>query len=107
MKKTFLLFLILICLAGASYGQTSGTPTFDNFDRSQGVPVFVPARPITAASKKGRRGSRYQVVVEDKLVKRTGMVASVTDGLAQREAITVTGTKLAMGSSADLKGFTT
>lgn len=106
MKKTLLLLLALICLTASSYGQKSGTPTFDNFDRSQGVPVFIPQVPILV-SKKGKRGSRYKVVVKDNLVKRTGMVASVTDGLAQREAITVTGTKLAMGSSSDLKGFTT
>ena len=110
MKKTFLLLLVLICFAASSYGQKGGTPTFDNFDRSQGVPVFLPPKPITAAvAKKGKRGrgTKYKVVVEDKLVKRTGLVASVTDGLAQREAITVSGTKLAMGSSIDLKGFTT
>jgi len=108
MKKSLLLLPILFCLAVSSFGQKSSTPVFDNFDRSQGVPVFTPPAPITFVKKGKRgRGSRYQVVTEDKLVKRTGMVASVTDGLAQREAITVAGTKLAMGSSADLKGFTT
>jgi hypothetical protein len=109
MKKTLLLLLALFCLAVSSYGQKGGTPVFDNFDRSQGVPVFLPATPITAVSRKGKRGrgGKYKVVVEDKLVKRTGMIASVTDGLAQREGVAVSGTKLAMGSSADLKGFTT
>ena len=107
MKKTFLLLSVLICLAASAFGQKGGTPTFDNFDRSQGVPVFIPATPITAVAKKGKRGSKYKVVVEDKLVKRTGLVASVSDGLAQREGIAVSGTKLAMGSSPDLKGFTT
>jgi hypothetical protein len=109
MKKTFLLLLVLICLAAVSYGQKGGAPVFDNFDRSQGVPVYLPPTPITAVSKKGKRGrgSKYKVVVEDKFVKKTGGVASVTDGLAQREGVAVIGTKLAMGSSSDLKGFTT
>ncbi|PYS99492.1 MAG: hypothetical protein DMF63_11530 [Acidobacteria bacterium] len=54
-------------------------------------------------SRKGKAG-------KDKLVKKTvktGMVVSVTDGLAHRESITSFGTKLAMGMSPDMKGFTT
>ena len=39
------------------------------------------------------------IVVDDKLVKRTVQTASVTDGLAQREAIAGSTTKLAMGSN--------
>ncbi len=115
MKKFFLLVLISICLAATSYGQKAGPKTFDNFDRSQGVPVYLPPAPIVAkASKKGRRGrgTKYQVVVEDKFVKKTaqttGWTVSVTDGLAQRESITnFGGPKFTMGSSAGLKGFTT
>jgi len=111
MKKILLLSLALICLAASSYGQKGGTPVFDNFDRSQGVPVFLPPKPITANAfaKKGKRGrgTKYKVIVEDNLVKRTGMVSSVSDGLAQREGVAYSGTKLTMGASADLKGFTT
>ena len=53
-----------------------------------------------------------QVVVEDKFarktVKPTGMTVAVTDGLAQRESLTTFGgARLTMGSSPNLKGFTT
>jgi hypothetical protein len=115
MKRIFLLASVLFCLATSIYGQKAGMRTFDNFDRSQGVEIYSPAVPIVmkSAAKKGRRGrgQKYQVVVEDKLVKKTaqvGQTASVTDGLAQREPInTFAGSKLAMGASAGLKGFTT
>jgi hypothetical protein len=115
MKRFFLPVLISFCLAATSYGQKTGPKTFDNFDRSQGVPVYLPPAPLVAkTSKKGKRGrgTKYQVVVEDKLVKKTaqtsGWTVSVTDGLAQRESITnFGGPKLTMGSSAGLKGFTT
>ena len=115
MKKTYLLIIVLLCLAGSGYGQKAGPKTFDNFDRSQGVQVFLPPVPLMAkfASKKGKRGrnSRMQVVVEDKLVKKTaktGSTVAVTEGLAQRESVTsLGGFKLAMGASSTLKGFTT
>lgn len=115
MKKTFLLLLVLFCLAASAIGQKTVAKTFDNFDRSQGVAVYLPPAPIIAkaSSKKGKRsrGTKMQVAVEDKLVKktsRTAMTVAVTDGLAQRESLTTFGgTKLAMGSSTGLKGFTT
>ncbi|MEO8573362.1 MAG: lytic transglycosylase domain-containing protein [Pyrinomonadaceae bacterium] len=115
MKRIFLLALVSFCLAASTYGQKTGSKTFDNFDRSQGVEVYSPPTPIVIkyASKKGRRnrGTKYQVVIEDKLVKKTaqtGWTVAVTDGLAQRESLTTFGgAKLAMGSSTGLKGFTT
>ncbi len=87
----------------------------DNFDRAQGVQVYYPpVNPIFVTKKttiKKRRGSKWEVTVEDKLVKKTGktrMVVSVTDGLAQREALANAGrTSLTMGTSSHLKGFTT
>jgi hypothetical protein len=115
MKKIFLLALATLTLAFAAYGQKSGPKTFDNFDRSQGVQIYLPPAPIVAkaTTRKGKRsrGSRMQVVVEDKLVKKTaktGWTVAVSDGLAQRESVTTFGgPKLTMGSSAGLKGFTT
>jgi hypothetical protein len=107
MKKSCLISLVSLLFAASVYSQTA-TPTFDNFDRSQGVQVYVKAPPPSLNSlKKGkRRGTRMKVVVEDKLAKKTGMTAAVTDGLASREP-SLPLTKLAMGSSKDLKGFTT
>src|SRR5215204_5262057 len=115
MKRIFLLALISFCLAASAYGQKTGGRTFDNFDRSQGVEVYSPAAPIAVKppSKKGKRGrgTKYQVVVEDKLVKKTaqtGWTVAVSDGLAQRESLTTFGgSKMAMGAGAGLKGFTT
>ncbi|HEX6125659.1 MAG TPA: lytic transglycosylase domain-containing protein [Pyrinomonadaceae bacterium] len=113
MKKIFLLLLAGCCVAVSAHGQKT-TRTFDNFDRSQGVQVFLPPEPIvTTPPKKGKRGrrSKMQVVVEDKYAKKTaktGWTVAVTDGLAQREGVTnLGGTKLTMGSSSHLKGFTT
>lgn len=116
MKKIFLLVLITSCCftAVVTAQKTTGR-TFDNFDRSQGVEVFIPPAPIATAAraKKVRRGkrSRMQVVVEDKFANKTaktGWAVAVTDGLAQRESLTTfSGTKLTMGSSSNLKGFTT
>ena len=114
MKKILLVIFASICLAALANGQKSGPRTFDNFDRSQGVEIFLPPTPIASApAKKGKRGkrSRMQVVVEDKYASKTaktGWTVAVSDGLAQREALpNLPGTKLAMGSNANLKGFTT
>ena len=113
MKKTFLLIFGSLCLAASASGQKSGPRTFDNFDRSQGVQVYLPPAPIVAkvASKRGKRSrnGKMQVVVEDKLVKKTGWTVAVTDGLAQRDAVNPLGgsSKLSMGTSTHLKGFTT
>lgn len=101
MKKTCLITLFVGLLSVSAFAQAK-LPTFDNFDRSQGVQVYVPQPPpVLNSLKKGRRG-RMKVVVEDKLVKRT---ASVTDGLATRDPLPTT--KLVMGTSTHLKGFTT
>lgn len=112
MKKTYLLVLALFCVTASASGQTIQR-TFDNFDRSQGVAVYIPPSPMVATANKGRRGrnTKMQVVVQDKLVKRTVQSArtqSVTDGLAQRESLmSFGGLKSTMSSNAYLKGFTT
>ena len=88
----------------------------DNFDRAQGVQVYYPpVVRIAGITKKTvtktKRGSKWEVVVEDKLVKKTaktGPVLVVTDGLAHRETQqSFGGNRLAMGTSTHLKGFTT
>src|SRR5688572_17102406 len=105
MKRIFLPILISLCLAGFASGQKTAPRTFDNFDRAQGVPVYIPPAPPMKLNAKGKRGKRMGVVVQDKLVKRT---AAVTDGLAQREPLTnYGGGKFTMGSNVGLKGFTT
>jgi hypothetical protein len=112
MKKLNFLLVIFCCLAVSAFGQKS-LPTFDNFDRSQGVQVYLPpAPPVAKKVVKKRKGSRWVVTVVDPLVKKTaqtGPVLRVTDGLAHRETLTSFGssTKLAMGTGNGLKGFTT
>ena len=46
MKKILLVIFASICLAALANGQKSGPRTFDNFDRSQGVEIFLPPTPI-------------------------------------------------------------
>jgi hypothetical protein len=116
MKRTFLILLASFALAASTYGQKTNPKTFDNFDRSQGVQVYLPPAPMVAKTvKKGKRGrgTKYQVVVDDKLVKKTakttGWTVAVSDGLAQRESTASFAglPKFTMGSSSGLKGFTT
>jgi soluble lytic murein transglycosylase-like protein len=114
MKKASIAILAVSILAVSVSAQQ--TPrTFDNFDRTQGVVVYLPPPPPMAArtakkSKKSRNG-KYDVVVEDRLVKKTAQsrpVANVTDGLATREGVyNPTAARLSMGTSTHLKGFTT
>lgn len=82
---------------------------FDNFDTSAGVNIILPPAPPAPkpVRKKNTRG-KWVVVVEDKLVQKTASskpVQNVGDGLASREGGLTT--KLVMGTSTQLKGFTT
>jgi hypothetical protein len=111
--RSYLIVLGLFVLASTGYGQKI-PKTFDNFDRSQGVQVFLPPTPQPLIAKKTtkiRRGSKWVVVVEDKLVKKTvqsSPALKVTEGLATRTGAPVfSGVKLTMGTAAGLKGFTT
>ena len=109
--RSYLLVLGLFVLAAGASGQ-SVPRTFDNFDRSQGVQVYAPppAPVLVRKAVKTRRGTKWVVAVEDKLVKKTAQtrVADVTDGLATRTAAPAyNAVKLTMGTSSGLKGFTT
>ena len=106
MKKAGFTIFAIVVLGASAYAQNR---VFDNFDTANGVTVYRPApaaTPVTVA-KRTKRG-RYEVVVKDNLVKKTAKTAAVTDGLATREGSAVRPTtRLAMGSSTSLKGFTT
>ena len=82
---------------------------FDNFDRSQGVSVQrePTAEPPASIPRRVKRNGRYEVVVKDNLVKKTAQTSAVTDGLATREGNSRPASRFAMGSSTNLKGFTT
>jgi len=94
----------VFCVSG--YGQNR---TFDNFDTSAGVNVILPPAPVVPKliKKKNAQG-KWVVVVDDKLVLKTGSnkpVQSVADGMASREG--GLSTRLVMGTGTQLKGFTT
>ncbi|MEO8648374.1 MAG: lytic transglycosylase domain-containing protein [Acidobacteriota bacterium] len=109
MLRLTLILILAGCTSIATLAQQNRS--FDNFDRSQGVQVILPPPPIAVSKKaKRKKGTRWEVAVEDKLVKKTAqtsMTVRVSDGLAQRESVYYPTTKLAMGSSTQLKGFTT
>lgn len=112
MKKVSLAIIATLFLGISAFSQNASR-TFDNFDRAQGVTVYLPPPPPMAerAVRRVKRNGRWVVIQEDKLVKKTAQsrpVASVTDGLATREgAYNPTTARLAMGSGTHLKGFTT
>ncbi|MDM7921177.1 MAG: lytic transglycosylase domain-containing protein [Pyrinomonadaceae bacterium] len=107
MKRAHLAIIALLVLSTAAFGQTSGR-TFDNFDRSQGVQVYYPPAPPTEPAvpktRRVKKNGKWVVVVE-KPANKVQRTASVRDGLGTRDLGPVT--RLAMGSSSNLRGFTT
>ncbi|MGI8813242.1 MAG: lytic transglycosylase domain-containing protein [Pyrinomonadaceae bacterium] len=110
--RSFFIVLGLIAVSSTAFGQKA-PKTFDNFDRSQGVSVYLPPAPQLAepAVKKGkhRRSSRMEAAATNQFVKptsQTGWTVKVSDGLASRSE-QFGGVKLTMGSPSGLKGFTT
>jgi hypothetical protein len=108
MKSTILIVAPIALLASAAFAQ-GPSRTFDNFDTLAGVNVVLPpASPAPKLVRKKDAKGKWVVVVDDKLIKKTASVKpvqSVSDGLAAREGGLTT--KLVMGSSPHLKGFTT
>ena len=100
---------LTLSLCAIAAAPAAAQRVFDNFDRSQGVQVYLPPAPetpaVTTKRKRGKNG-KWKVVVENKLVEKT---ASVTDSLAMREGnfSTAVPTHLSMGSNSGMKGFTT
>ena len=105
-KIVALISVSLALLASTALGQMR---SFDNFDTEAGVNVVLPPAPPTPKLVKKRNAQgKWVVVVEDKLVKKTGSskpVMSASDGMASREGGVTT--KLVMGTGSQLKGFTT
>jgi len=110
MNKLLFIIAACLCLAVNSAAQDA-TRIFDNFDTSRGVNVIKPPAPLVAKTVRKKVNGRWQVVTTDPLVKKTVQtrpVQSAADGLATREGYTpVAATKMAMGASRELKGFTT
>lgn len=113
MKKAILAILTSLVFGVSAYSQNAPR-VFDNFDRSQGVSVYLPPPPPMAeraVKRKKLKNGKWEVVVEDKLVKKTAQsrpVANVSDGLATRDnGYNPSGVRLNMGTNVHMKGFTT
>src|SRR5690606_31819388 len=109
--KTCLLAIFAFLLAVPAAAQKTAR-VFDNFDRSQGVPIYresEPASVVVPTKRRVKRNGKWVVITEDKLVKKTGSSAPsvrVTDGVSRSTQYTSFG-KLRMGTGTSLKGFTT
>jgi soluble lytic murein transglycosylase-like protein len=104
--------LLILSILTLTVGVAAQNRVFDNFDRSQGVNVYVPPQPEPLpVTRRVKKNGRWVVITEDPLVKKTGSsrpTQSPADGLATRDrGYNPNGTRLAMGSSTQLKGFTT
>lgn len=109
MIRSSLLILVFLTVSVAASAQNR---VFDNFDRSQGVNVQLPPPPPPLpVTKRVKRNGGWVVVTEDPLVKKTvssKRTQGVSEGLATRDrGYNPSGTRLSMGSSTHLKGFTT
>lgn len=100
MKYLLTLSFLLIPVT-ASLAQNSGPRTFDNFDRTNGVTVYVPAPPpAPPKTRRVRRGGKWVVEVVDSTPK--------TNSAAARRYVTPTAsTRVIMGTNTTLRGFTT
>ena len=109
MKALLSILVILGCAVVSADAQTA--KVFDDFDTSRGVQVYVPPPPAPAPKMVRKKvGGKWVVVVDDKLVKKTGNskpTLSVTEGMATREPAVGSTNKLVMGTGSGMKGFST
>lgn len=104
MKKTHLIILTIVMAAIPTVAQERQR-YFDNFDSSAGVKIYRPYIPIAVETKTQAPNSKNR---NKSFIKKTAMTRmSVTDGLAAREMPRAEYNKLLMGSSSQLRGFTT
>lgn len=104
MTKALLAIAISLILSTLAFSQT-GPRIFDNFDRSQGVPVYSPPTPPPVATNKVtrrvKRNGRWVTITEDAApVKKTASSTRVNYASLPR-------TRLVMGTGSNLKNFTT
>jgi soluble lytic murein transglycosylase-like protein len=117
LMKTSRLAIAAVALIFGSNAFAQTARVFDNFDRSQGVQVYRQPQPEVPAdinagkvAKRVKRNGKWVTTYVDPLVKKTGKSTprvTITDALSAREGGLPARTILNMGSSRDLKGFTT
>ncbi len=107
MKAPNIIFSIILLAAIPSLAQERPR-FFDNFDTSRGVKVYTPT-PSVATTPANPKTSASKLPVNKKLLNKTGKSnrMGVSEGLASRDMSTTASTRLMMGSSSHLKGFTT
>ncbi|MEZ5308488.1 MAG: lytic transglycosylase domain-containing protein [Pyrinomonadaceae bacterium] len=99
MKKISALLFVIALTAATGMAQ-SRARVFDNFDTRGGVEVATPTvRPIVSSAPVGSRNQKK------KTVSKTSM--NVSEGLGLNASYTSSSSKLTMGSSKSLKGFST
>lgn len=97
MKKTYLIIILSFVFTFTSFAQQNRSRVFDNFDSAGGVRIVTPTvPPITIQAKQKKQP----------LVRKTVSSMSVTDGYAHADVGT-SYSKLKMGSTAGMRGFTT
>ena len=106
MKKSHLVIAVLVLSVVPSLAQERQR-IFDNFDTAKGVQIYRPDfQPVAASAKKTAVPTK--LTTDKKLVQKTSRARMrVTEGLASRQAGRPEYSRLAMGTSSHLKGFTT
>lgn len=107
MKGFSIIFAITLLTATPSLAQERPR-FFDNFDTSRGVQIHQPSiQPIVTTVKPTNAAAKGSV--NKKLVEKTGKSTrmTVSEGLATRDMSTGQSSRLVMGTSSHMKGFTT
>ena len=103
MKKLVLICCLLVLSALSLNAQNSGPRTFDNFDRTNGVTVYVPPPPAAPPkTRRVRRGGKWVVEVVDQTPK-----SSANNSATKRYVTPTVSTRVIMGTSTTLGSFTT
>ncbi len=67
--------LLILAILTLSLGAAAQNRVFDNFDRSQGVNVYLPPQPEPQpVARRVKKNGRWMVVTEDPLVKNEGYI---------------------------------
>ena len=106
MKKLLIAIIAALSSSASVYSQGTARP-LDNFDIAGGVIIHLPPPPpAKPQTRRVRRNGRWVTVpVQQPATRRTASTASVNDSLAVRGSANAV--RLVMGTSTDLKGFTT
>ncbi|HQU82533.1 MAG TPA: lytic transglycosylase domain-containing protein [Pyrinomonadaceae bacterium] len=106
--KTLAIIAVICCFLSITAANAQNrSRVFDNFDFRGGVQVISPTvAPVTTTKRTKTGGKKTVEVASNKQTK--AVTGNVQDGLASRELVKATSyNKLVMGTSSNMKGFTT